>query len=100
MTEEPKAESVVTAPAPSDSSVKEDAMKIYFSNGSYKTIRVNGNHTAGQLAMMMAEKIHMGEFGHYFEVVEIKKDQRTIFFFFENLRRLVTTFNREKSWIW
>jgi hypothetical protein len=51
-------------------------MKIFFSNGSYKSIRLNDQHTAAQLASLMAEKIHLPEYGHFFEVVEIKKEQQ------------------------
>ena len=58
----------------------QEVLKIYFTNGSYKSIRLNSSHTAGQLASLVAEKIHLPEYGHYFDVIESKKEGRTFYY--------------------
>jgi hypothetical protein len=66
--------------------VKEN-MKIYFPNGSYKTLHLTGDLTADGVVKPMAEKLNMPlHYSPHLEIIEIKKEES------ETIRELKLTF--------
>jgi hypothetical protein len=52
-------------------------MKIYLTNGSYKTLRVTSSLTSEGLIKSMVEKLNLPpNYIQYFDIIEVKKDQR------------------------
>eukprot|EP01118_Nematostelium_gracile_P006791 TRINITY_DN2191_c0_g1_i1.p1 TRINITY_DN2191_c0_g1~~TRINITY_DN2191_c0_g1_i1.p1 ORF type:complete len:258 (+),score=92.92 TRINITY_DN2191_c0_g1_i1:177-950(+) len=75
--EQPKQEKKeVLSPRSAQVNVKEENLRIYFANGSYKTFKVTPDTDAKALITNMVEKLNLPVFfGPYFDVYEVIKDQ-------------------------
>ena len=51
-------------------------LKIFLKNNSYKSIKVNREDSAMDLARKMAAKLNMSENDKYFDVIELVKEER------------------------
>jgi hypothetical protein len=87
-------EKVVLAPtsaAPKSETLntpQEEVLKIYVKNNSYKSIRVNREDSALDLARKMAAKLNMIENDKYFDVIEVIKEEQKYLAPGDNILRL------------
>mmetsp|Transcript_14843 Transcript_14843/g.20722 ORF Transcript_14843/g.20722 Transcript_14843/m.20722 type:complete len:269 (-) Transcript_14843:70-876(-) len=54
---------------------REEVMKVYLSNDSYKSVMIKGQMNTTELAAIMAEKLNMDKsYGNHLDIYEIQKD--------------------------
>jgi len=72
--------------------ITQEVWKVFLKNGSYKSIVVNSNTTAKDLADLMAEKLNMVKYAQNLEVIEHQKATEV------RLEPNVNVFNIKTRW--